>query len=142
MITIKSVKSIVRADRTKKTIKWTWEYYNKGVPSWNWYYSYHHSPVLSDIAYFINNKKINIQFELSRPVQPIVQLLSVLPPQSFSLLDNRVENLLMAHPQLSKFYPHTFGEDCIHKKKRWQTIPNIPFINVELIEQFLMGMNL
>jgi len=113
-----------------EAIQWTWSYYNNGVPSWEWYYHYHHAPVLGDFAHFCSKcRTSSFEFNLSHPVSEDLQLLSVLPPQSFHLIPTDTVHKIQSS-QLRKYYPYTFNEDCIHKKKRWQTIPNIPFVNI------------
>lgn len=117
-----------------KTIFWIWNYYTKGLPSWSWYYSYHHAPALSDISYVCNNCQMKtLQFEIDEPLTPHMQLLCVLPPQSFHLLPKKYHNIGM---MMSSLYPTNFEEDCLHKKKRWQTIPNIPFIDIQLLKSY------
>ena len=114
-----------------KTIVWTLHYYTTGLPSWTWFYPCHHAPVLSDLNRYITKNVIDFKFEIGQPVFPVIQLLCVLPPQSFHLIP---ENVRVQLSTIHSYYPTTFGEDCIHKKKRWQTIPNIPFVDVETIQ--------
>ena len=115
-----------------KTMNWIFKYYTTGLPSWDWHYKYHHAPVLSDLAYYIKRSmRIDTHFTKGLPVQSHVQLLCVLPPQSFELippvLRERIESARLP------YYPRTFDEDCIHKKKRWQSIAIIPFVDISRI---------
>jgi 5'-3' exonuclease len=113
-----------------ETLYWVWEYYTDGIPSWTWFYKYHHAPILSDIRFVLNCNGIkNNNFLKGVPLSTDIQLLCVLPPQSFHLL--KKEHSLKLEKNI--YYPLEFGEDCLHKKKRWQTIPNIPFINVDVL---------
>ena len=121
-----------------KTIVWTYYYYTQGLPSWTWFYPHHHAPVLSDISHFMSRNKVDFKYDIGVPVEPIVQLLCVLPPQSFQLIPEKVKSKISF---IDSYYPTSFGEDCIHKKKRWQTIPNIPFVDVESIQSILEKKN-
>jgi len=116
-----------------KTFGWTYYYYTQGLPSWTWFYPYHHAPILSDVYHFMKDNKVYLNFDLGQAVSPLIQLLCVLPPQSFHLIP---ENITKQLSNIETYYPKTFAEDCIHKKKRWQTIPNIPFVDVDIIQKF------
>lgn len=116
-----------------KTMNWILKYYIEGLPSWEWFYCYHHAPILSDVANYLKKYRntIRVRFEMSSPVEPCVQLLCVLPPQSFSLIEPKLREYIVS--KNLPYFPLEFDEDCVHKKKRWQTIPNIPFVNVQTI---------
>ena len=58
---------------------WILTYYHKGCQSWNWFYPYLYAPLASDL---INLASINVTFSKGKPFTPLLQLLSVLPPQS------------------------------------------------------------
>lgn len=118
-----------------KTMEWTLKYYTHGLASWSWFYPHHHAPTMSDIHRFLTDHadKFEVRFELGAPLSPDEQLLCVLPPQSFDLLSDGAKKAAQGLP----FYPSTFGEDCVHKQQRWQTIPNIPFIDVQLVQRAL-----
>jgi hypothetical protein len=58
---------------------WVLIYYHKGCGSWTWYYPYLYAPLASDL---VNLASIEVKFEAGRPFTPLLQLLSVLPPQS------------------------------------------------------------
>jgi 5'-3' exonuclease len=122
-----------------KTMEWTLKYYTHGVASWSWFYPHHHAPTMSDIHRFLTDhaNSFEVRFALAAPLSPDEQLLCVLPPQSFDLLSDAAKN---AAQRLS-FYPSAFGEDCVHKQQRWQTIPNIPFIDVQMVRRALHKQN-
>ena len=111
-----------------------WEYYTNGVPSWSWFYKYHHAPILSDISFGLKCNGIkNNKFLKGTPLSTDLQLMCVLPPHSFHLLKKEHSAKL----EINSYYPSEFGEDRIHKKKRWQTIPNIPFIDVDVLKNII-----
>ena len=112
-----------------QTMAWALRYYTYGVPSWSWFYPHHHAPPLSDVArYLASSKDAPFQFVMGKPVEPVVQLLCVLPPQSFALLDDTLRALVES--KRLPWYPSTFEEDCTNKRKRWQTVPLLPFVTV------------
>ena len=64
------------------------------------------------------------------PFTPLLQLLSVLPPQSGKLLPTSYSELMTdeASP-LHEYYPPDFEVDANGKKNSWEYIVRIPFIN-------------
>ena len=70
-------------------INWIFQYYTVGVPSWSWYYPYHHAPVLSDFLSYLHGHQ-HVEFTTDNPVSPVVQLAAVLPRKSLSLLPKQI----------------------------------------------------
>ena len=64
-------------------LAWVLEYYHNGCGSWTWYYPYLYAPLASDLR---NIGSVPLVFEKGRPFTPLLQLLSVLPPQSGAFL--------------------------------------------------------
>ena len=62
---------------------WVLNYYHHGCASWTWYYPYLYAPLSTDLR---DLSKMSIKFEQGTPFTPLLQLLSVLPPQSGKLL--------------------------------------------------------
>lgn len=58
---------------------WVLTYYHRGCGSWTWYYPHLYAPLASDL---VNLASCEVKFEVGRPFTPLMQLLSVLPPQS------------------------------------------------------------
>ena len=125
-------------------MNWVWKYYSKGIQSWDWFYKYHHAPVLSDFVYYLKwNQNIKFNFTLGEPAKPIQQLLSVLPPKSFMLLPAGIRKKLKEIDcPIKDFYPDDFYEDCVHKQRRWQTIPMLPFIDKNRLLEFIKDIKL
>jgi 5'-3' exonuclease len=97
--------------------------------SWTWYYPYLYAPLASDL---VDLAQYDITFERGAPFTPLMQLLSVLPPQSSTMLPEPYKNLMIdpASP-LVEFYPKDFEVDANGKKNSWECIVRIPFINEE-----------
>ena len=73
-----------------------------------------------------------IKFELSKPFPPLSQLLGVLPPASRSLLPAPYRQLMVGEgSELLEYYPADFKTDMNGKKRSWEAIVLIPFIEEE-----------
>jgi 5'-3' exonuclease len=125
---------------------WVWRYYTTGVPSWSWYYGYHHAPLMSDLVRLVERTHISastLRFQTGAPATELEQLLCVLPPASFHLLPAQLKEV-MTRPgfSLEHYYPTEFDEDAIHKDRRWQTIPIIPFVDEAHVRSFIAEVSL
>jgi 5'-3' exonuclease len=60
-------------------LAWVATYYHAGCGSWTWYYPYLYAPLASDL---VDLSSVPLTFDGGRPFTPLLQLLSVLPPQS------------------------------------------------------------
>ena len=100
--------------------------------SWTWYYPHLYAPLASDL---VDLAMFDVRFEQGEPFTPLMQLLSVLPPQSSGMLPTSYKDLMIdpASP-LVEYYPKDFEVDSNGKKNSWECIVRIPFIN----EQRLM----
>lgn len=116
-------------------IKWVTLYYFDTCPSWDWYYPYDHPPFLYDInKYLININKI--KFKLGEPLEPFMQLLAVLPPQSSYLIPHSLKKLVLnTNSNLYYLYPYEFKQDFINKFKYWMGIPLLPPLDIELLKK-------
>ena len=122
-----------------KGMSWTLQYYLHGCPSWDWYYPFYYAPCLSDFA--LVTEQIDVStFELGKPVQPLIQLMSVLPPQSSHLLPPKMADL-MKH-ELSQFYPLTFEVDMLGENQTWKGVAKIPFVDIAEIERAVSSTDL
>lgn len=113
---------------------WVLRYYHSSEATWKWYYPYLYAPPASD---FIDLACINATFEQSRPFAPLVQLLSVLPSQSFDLLPASYRKLISNGSALAQYYPKDFAVDMLGKMADWEGVTQIPFIE----EQALVKVN-
>lgn len=103
---------------------WVANYYFRGCPSWTWFYEFDAAPFISDIRHFLEEKKLRkINFKLGRPVQPIVQLMMVLPPSLAFLVYPKKLRILMHDGDLRDFYPPQFDIDILYKRKHWEAMP-------------------
>lgn len=105
---------------------WCLEYYHHGVKSWDWFYPHLYAPLASDL---VNLMDLKYEFPSSdsKPFTPLMQLLSVLPPQSAKLLPPSYAQVMTN--ELKYAYPTTFKTDPNGKLQPWEAIVLIPFID-------------
>jgi len=117
-----------------KGLKWMTLYYFDKIPSWDWYFPFDFPPLMHDIHKYLININ-NIPLELSYPMKPFMQLLTVLPPQSYYLLPETFHKII-TNPKssLAYLYPIKFEQNFINKKKHWMGIPILPPMDINLIK--------
>lgn len=106
---------------------WCTQYYHRGVRSWDWFYPHMYAPLASDL---VDLADLNYEYPStdSRPFTPLMQLMSVLPPQSSRLLPKPYADL-MTGSILKHAYPNTFDVDPNGKTQPWEAVVLIPFLN-------------
>ncbi|CAJ1964245.1 unnamed protein product [Cylindrotheca closterium] len=134
-------------------LHWVLNYYHNGCMSWDWFFPYMYAPLSTDM---VNLSEFYDEFEGSKeegeykswpfekgtPFPSLAQLLSVLPPQSASLLPKPLGELML-HPSspLISYYPPDFAADPNGKRQAWEAVVKIPFIDgeflLETVEQVL-----
>ena len=116
---------------------WVANYYFDTCPSWNWYYPYDHGPLLVDLSRTLELGKYDItkeKFTMGKPLEPYMQLLAVLPPQSAFLLPKSLQKIMLnPKSSLAHMYPTDFRQDFINKGRYWQGIPYLPPLEIQLI---------
>ena len=106
---------------------WCAQYYHRGAEAWDWFYPYLYAPLASDLV-DLADLEFSFPSSDSRPFTPLMQLLSVLPPQSKALLPAAYADA-MDHPLLKDAYPSTFDVDPNGKAQPWEAITLIPFLD-------------
>ena len=113
-------------------LQWVITYYKKGSPDWRWFYPYYYGPFLGDLG--DNCKKFKFtEFEQNTPVLPYLQLLSVIPPQCSDILPKPLDKIVLHNPDLRKYFPTDFEIDLSGKRREWEGIAIVPFVNMELL---------
>lgn len=116
-------------------LKWVTNYYFDKCPCWDYYYKFDVAPFMNDINIF-NINFSEIKFKLGTNINPVEQLLLVLPPQSSYLLPNNIRFLV--HNEKSPIYhlfPTDFEQDFINKHKYWMANPLLPNIELNLVRK-------
>jgi hypothetical protein len=112
-------------------IQWVLSYYNHGVSNWNWKYPHQYAPFLIDIKNYISKYRQPI-YGVTAPNEPFMQLLSVLPPTSKSLIPT---NLQIIFTTLCYMYPTEFVVDTDGKRYEYEGVINIPFIDDKKLQE-------
>ena len=119
-----------------KGLVWVSNYYFVGCPSWEYYYPYDHAPFLGDIERVVGLMDLSkIKFKLGKPLKPFEQLLLVLPPQSRNLVPKQLQRLFNESSELGHMYPESFKQDFLYKRKFWQGIPELPYLEINLVKK-------
>ena len=113
-------------------LQWTLQYYIEGCPCWSWYHCFECSPTVQDILTYLKNEKINITFELDTPLEPIKQLLCILPRKSLEIIPNTDKYI----DDLEYLYPSRFHIDMLYKTYHHQCNIFLPKINYEYIKNY------
>ena len=120
-------------------VLWTSRYYLDECCSWEWYYPYTHAPMISDLYnFYINNTDFTdeIIFKKSKPLDPFIQLLSVLHPSCNYLLPQKLRYLMINNKSpIIDLYPYRFTEDLIGKNMLWKAIPILPNLDIQRIKK-------
>ena len=69
-----------------KGITFVIQYYNRYLPTNDWFYPYFYSPLMTDLAYYSATNELNFTFEYKPPLHPLQCLASIIHPNSFFLL--------------------------------------------------------
>lgn len=125
---------------------WVYNYYTKGAEAINteFVYSYHHTPVLSDLSAVLKQMG-SVSGYLSKPDQivlnPIHQLLSVLPLKSKNLLPEEVRHLMSKDSPISDLYPETVLIERDGKNTEWQGTVLINFVDPSRVIKVVSGIH-
>ncbi len=119
-----------------KTIMWVYQYYFKThCPSWEWAYPYLDPPAISDLVKYFKYDMNSIEYAPTSPVNPLEQLLIVLPPSSRGLLPDSYARLMIEPTSpLAEYYPTTVRLDSLYKWKYYQCEPILPLLDVSHIK--------
>lgn len=114
-------------------LDWICRYYFTGCPDWRWFYPYHYSPTLRDLSLY---KYRPILFKGGKAVQPIVQLLAIMPPTASDMIPAKYRHLMLdENSPLAKYYPKTVKMDLKGCTAPWHGTLLLPFVNHREIEQ-------
>jgi 5'-3' exonuclease len=119
-------------------LEWVSKYYFEGCPSWLWQYRYTHSPFVSDLYFFLKHNFVEVKFKKDSPLEPCVQLLSVLPPACYKELPKKYQKLVTDNTSpIKDMFPETdtIEIDYLYKDQLWECVPMIPYLNVTRIKE-------
>jgi 5'-3' exonuclease len=114
-------------------MQWVMTYYTRGAPSWEWSYKNHYAPLIVHLHRHMNMYETKT-YEKTTPTPPVLQLLCVLPPKSFELLPDGFKDAYM-DKRVHSLYPNEFEVDMRGKRKDWEGIPILPFLNISTMKK-------
>ncbi len=104
-------------------LQWILTYYSSHVPSWNWNYKFHYSPLASCLINHIDSFSIP-KYRQGNPTPPFLQLLNILPTKSADILPKPLNEILRT--KLTSFYPIDTPIDLSGKRKEYEGIVLLP----------------
>jgi len=124
-------------------LNWTLKYYKKGCPNWDWHYRFHQAPLAADLLSILPDLNLNRTFPDSNPTTPIIQLMSVLPPESSHLVPVECAPL-MTDPlsPLVNIFPTNYKLDYMGNRFMWQCHPILPYPGIKQIEEAVSSITL
>lgn len=124
-------------------IDFVYKYYFSGCPSWDWYYRYKLSPLLSDLCDYMrrayeNGKKIHFDYPKSKPCSPYTQLLYILPKESLQLLPNKLASAAIAsNSHIVEYFPDDYELKPFDKHKDYTWLPILEHVCDEKMKAFI-----
>lgn len=127
-----------------KGILWTYQYYKRGRKDHTWYYPYTYAPTMRDLSNYLN-AHISSYEELKGSWQEnyprdifcdnIVQLISILPKESYGCLPLKYQAIMKDSKQLQYLYPNEYQLDTFMKSKLWECNPILPPLNTSFVDK-------
>ena len=114
-------------------MQWMLDYYTGKPITWKWFYTYNGAPLVFDLLQHVSSFKM-VPMDVGRPLPSMVQLMCVLPPQSYDLLPESIRSIMLS-PSLQNLCPTTFEELSWCKEKRHETVPLLPPLKIGLMMQ-------
>lgn len=115
-------------------IIWVMNYYEAGMPDWLWCFPHLFGPFIRDLADAMPSFRPR-RFDNNDPVDPMLQLMMVLPPSDQREMLPAVLHM-MDKPEHKKFFPDRVEIDMSGKKKDWEGIPIVPFVSLTEFNRF------
>lgn len=124
-------------------IAWMFNYYANGIDdiNYNMVYDYYHTPLLYDLAHFINNNialsdnwiSPAISSSNTIPILPFHQLLYILHPLSKDLIPEIFKHLMTRGSVLDDYYPEHYAEELQGKSAEYEAVLFLPKIDLRRI---------
>jgi 5'-3' exonuclease len=110
-----------------KSAQWVYEYYSKGIPSWDWYYPYNYTLHANDFAEYCPLNLLKFSFRMSEPSHPHEQLLRVIPPLNKHLIPFYLSKEFEKISKIS----NTFKIDKAGKREEWEAVTIVDFVELD-----------
>lgn len=120
-------------------IAFTYAYYTRKRYDSNYIYPYTYAPSIFDLANEVHAWKPTTVVE-THQLDPVVQLLAILPLESGSLLPPKVR-VLMQDPKYgcAHMFPSKFAVQTFLKTHKWECSPVLPAIDIPLLTSAIRG---
>lgn len=116
-------------------MNWVLQYYIGWHNNWSWHYPYDTAPTAEDLYNSIQDLELDYEFEDNRPVEPYVQLLSILPPESAKLLPATLRPLMTDRDSpIHYMYPLKITLSLIGNKFWHECRPRMPLVDHILLK--------
>ena len=127
-------------------IRWVYRYYTGGMANVDvyWFYQSYYTPLLSNVAWTVRqmsgldleqyasvvDPKLTVEGGMEA-IDPVSQLLAVIPPQSAYLIPPEVRGLVVEESSISDFYPVEYVSDIggVVKTYKDKGIALLPFVD-------------
>lgn len=128
-----------------KGILWTYNYYKQLPIDYKWFYPYGYAPSLLDIYNYLHTydesyweTTVNKWNESTPMKSSIIQLLSILPIDSYSLLPEKYHKLFF-EPKYgcADLYPSKYNIQIYSKKYLWECYPQLPSLDIKRIQKIV-----
>jgi len=125
-----------------KGIFWTFAYYKRQPKHNDWYYPYNYAPTLLDISNWVStnpnivktHEQTTLPWGNADAVTPYIQLLSILPPESYALLPRKYHAYMFdpAHG-MAHMFPTKYPIETYLKTHLWECAPILPVLDIQHI---------
>lgn len=119
-----------------KGIQWVLNYYTGSKPvDYLWYYPWYLPPLFKDIV--IGELPVTEEVAGSNPIQPLTQLIMVLPVESYALLPTTHRRLPFIKPE---YYPKVWTFFSAGRRQLWECEPMIPMLPYHVVARFIRSL--
>lgn len=111
-----------------RSLNWCFSYYMSHNLSWEYSYSYHKGPFVSDICNFLRISSSNIifEYEIGRPMYPIEQLLIIIPSTDKNIIPRSFRHLVEKYSKI----PGDVKVDKNYISKRYKMVFFLPSVDI------------
>jgi len=117
-------------------LEWVFKYYTRGMPCWTWVFHDQHAPFISHIRSALKTYKTPM-YKISKPIDPVHQLLMIIPPKASFLLPEPFHSILDENNfSLSWMFPDKVDIDLSGKYQEYEGIVVLPHFDVDSLSTF------
>ena len=124
-------------------LNWILQYYTRGSDSvtWKWYYPFYHSPLIYDIATYLE-ENMNLGENIYSSILPaqgevrfsyLHQMLATIPPQSMNLVPDQIKYLYEITSPIIDLMPISFDVEKDGASVDWVSVCLKPFMDYDRI---------